>query len=394
MEPSILIVGAGTFGTSTAYHLSLSYKDPSRVRIIDQAPSPPEPAAAIDINRIIRTDYPSRLYCNLAFEAIRAWFWSLELQRFFHRAGWLMLDENGSDLSSRILKVFKDRGSTQTEEVLLDKLAERWDILKDTDIDGFENAYWNPEAGWCDAANATANFMAAAEKRGVERLTAQATELIYESDSGRITGARTTDGQHLTADKIMLATGAWTSSLLSPLEDTLNTPSQDRIEHQVQATGRISTYYTLSDAEAAHLTRAKMPVVVYGSQGEILPPSPDNLLKYNNSAISLTNTITTNSGTKISAPPSNRSQFLVPETLKAETEALLTSKVLPQLSQGKQAAYWRLCWDAQTPTDDWLMCAHPNPRLGNLYLAVGGSFHSYKCVLLAFHFQFRSQCSR
>lgn len=75
MEPTVLIIGAGTFGTSTAFHLAQRYKDPSRITIIDQCPSPPALAAAIDINRIIRTDYASPLYMNLAFEAIHDWHW-------------------------------------------------------------------------------------------------------------------------------------------------------------------------------------------------------------------------------------------------------------------------------------------------------------------------------
>lgn len=349
MEPSVLIVGAGTFGTSTAYHLAQSYKDPSRVSVLDSSPSPPKLAASIDINRIIRTDYPSPLYCNLAFEAIHAWFWSLELGKFFHRVGWLMLDERGSDLSERILKVFKDRGSTQTEDVPLDELGERWDILRSTETSGFQSAYFNPEAGWCDAAKATATFMETAEKRGVKRVIGHVTELLLDTNSGRIGGVRTADGQHLTADKIVLATGAWTSSLLYPIEDLLDIPEQDRVERQIQASGKVSAYYKISEKEAEQLWKPKMPVVVYGfSQGEVIPPSSENkLLKYNSSRV-FTNTITTKSGRKISMPPLDQSQDLVPEKVKRETEAALTSRVMPEFTRGKQADHWRICWDAQT----------------------------------------------
>ena len=381
MEPSVLIVGAGTFGTSTAYHLATSYQDASRVTIVDQCPSPPKLAAAIDINRIIRPDYPTALYCNLAYEAIHAWFWSPELGRFFHKAGWLMLDEKDSDLSGRIRKVFEDRGSTQTEDVPLNKLVERWDILKGTETRDFHRAYWNPEAGWCDAAHATASFMETAEKRGVKRVTGQVTELLLDTENGRIEGVRTADGQHLTADKIVLAAGAWTSSLLSPIEDSLGMPENERVERQVQATGRVTAYYKLSDVEVDQLTKSKMPVVVYGGQGEVIPPSSEHkILRYNNSKTEFTNTITSNSGSKFSIPPSDRSQYIVPEKVKRETEAIMTSKVMPEFSRGKKPDYWRICYDAQTPTEDWLLCKHPHSQLANLYLAVGGSFHSYKCV--------------
>ena len=78
---------------SLAYHLAQQYKDPSKVTIIDRDDSPPKPAAAIDINRVIRTDYAKPMYSNLAYEAWHAWFWSLELQPYFHQVGWIMMDK-------------------------------------------------------------------------------------------------------------------------------------------------------------------------------------------------------------------------------------------------------------------------------------------------------------
>ena len=379
MEPSILIVGAGTFGTSTAYHLAQTYKNASRVQIIDRAPSPPEPAAAIDINRIIRTDYSSLLYCDLAYEALHTWFWSLELQQFFHQIGWVLLDEKGSSFSERSRKVFKDRGYDPTEDVLLDKLGERWHVLKGTETKDFQSAYFNSDAGWCNAAGATNSFMEAALKRGVKRLTGEVTKLLFDKVNKRVTGVCTEDGQHLTADKIVLATGAWTSSMLSPIEDTLGISAQDRVERQIQATGQVSGFYKVTEDEVEQLSKSGMPIIVYGEQGELIPPSRENqLLKYNNSN-TFTNTITTNSGHKISAP-ADRSQYDVPENLKRETEQILVSKCLPHITQGKKADYWRVCWDAKTPTGDFLLCKHPHEQLSNLYLAVGGSFHSYKFV--------------
>lgn len=46
--------------------------------------------------------------------------------------------------------------------------------------------------------------------------------------------------------------------------------------------------------------------------------------------------------------------------------------------EGRPVDYWRLCWDSVTPTQDQLIAKHPDERLNNLFLAVGGSFHSWK----------------
>ncbi|KJX96787.1 sarcosine oxidase like protein [Zymoseptoria brevis] len=379
MDSSILIIGAGTFGTSTAYHLAQTHKNPSKITILDSAPSPSNPAAAIDVNRIIRTDYPNSLYCDLACEAIHSWFWSIELGPCFHKVGWLMLDEKGSTLSDRILATFAKRGSTQAERVELERLAERWEVLKDTNMDGFRSAYFNPEAGWCDAASATSRFLETAEKKGVRRVTGKVAEFLLDQKNGRVEGVKTEDGRVLKAEKVILATGAWTSSLLSPVEDILGIPEEDRIERQVQATGIAAAYYRVSSEEVTQLTDSKLPCMVYGGQGEVIPPSQSNqLLKYSNSQRTFVNTVITSSGRKITMPPANQSQYEVPEAIKRETEEIITSKVLPSFAKGKKADYWRICWDAQTPSEDWLMCKHPHQKLSNLYLAVGGSFHAYK----------------
>lgn len=46
------------------------------------------------------------------------------------------------------------------------------------------------------------------------------------------------------------------------------------------------------------------------------------------------------------------------------------------LDNGRLPDYYRLCWDSITPDQNQLITKHP--RIGGLYLAVGGSFHSYK----------------
>lgn len=372
-EPSVLIIGAGTFGTSTAYHLARKYNDPSRVTIVDRTPSPPDHAASTDINKILRADYSSPFYCHLAYEALFAWATWPELHPFYHRTGWIMLDQEGSELSERIREVFRQRGHDPTQDVSLDQVTKKWKgILDGTNLNGFQKAYWNPEAGWCESGAATASLLNAALRYGVQYVTADIKELKVRD--GKVECVQTADGRSLSADQIVMATGAWTSSLLSPVEDALDIAEEDRVERQCQAAGVAVAHYKMSDEEMDQLS--EMPVVVYGEHGEVIPPPSNRLLKFTNS-YTFTNTVTTKSGHRISVPP-HRDQRIISDRLKRETESVMPSKVMPRFSRDKHSEYWRLCWDSRTPTQDWVLCQHPNSHLNNLYLAVGGSFHSYK----------------
>lgn len=382
-EPSLLIIGAGTFGTSLAVHASKLYTDPSRITIIDRW-SPDDPvenktAAAIDINRIIRTDYTSPLYCNLANEAIHFWFWGMEVQGHFHKAGWTVFDgpEQSQSFRDGVRKTFEERGSNVIREVSADELAKEHDVLKGLNGEKLGTGYFNPEAGWVDAASATKAYLRIAESRGVQRITGEVEEMLLRDDGRGLSGVRLHDGSTLKADKVLIAAGAWTSSLLSPLEDKLRIAENDRVERQVTAVGRLSAYYDLSEEESKHMMDTKLPIVVIGGEVDIIPPYyhlPS--LKVNDLKTEFTNTITTSSGRRITAP-SKKSQMQVPVKLVQESEKVIKAS-MPEWTKSRSPDRWRICYDAVTPTEDWVLSRHPDGRLGNMYIAVGGSFHSYK----------------
>ncbi|RAR07984.1 fructosyl amino acid oxidase [Stemphylium lycopersici] len=384
-EPTVLIIGAGTFGTSTAYHLGKQYKDPSRVTIIDRwdttSPLEEKQAAAIDTNRIIRTDYESHLYCNLANEAIHFWFWSIAVQGHFHKTGWVVLDSQEGGFSDGVRKTFLERGGDYTRDVAPEEL-ENYAVTKGVRTERFGKGYFNPEAGWCDAEKATVSFTKVALELGVKRVTGEVEELLLNRDGTGIAGARLRDGRVLTADKVVLAAGAWTSALMSPLEDALKMPEQDRIERQITAVGRVSAYYTLDEQDTQGMIDGKLPVIVIGGEVDIIPPSqPNRTLKINDLRSEIVNTTTTPSGHCITTP-SRRNQNDVPERLKRES-AQIMHDAMPEWTRSKTPSRWRICYDAVTPTEDWLMCQHPHSELSNLYLSVGGSFHSYKFLPVA-----------
>ncbi|MCJ1318203.1 hypothetical protein MMC15_003531 [Xylographa vitiligo] len=277
----ILIVGAGIFGTSTAYHLSLTDPNPSSITILDRNAFPPAPAAnsadpplgaSYDINKIVRADYSTPFYMNLAYEAIDAWSTNPLYQRFYHRTGWIMLDEIGSDLAERIRKNFRECGRPDpTHDMSLEEVREAWGgVLRETDMKDFGNAYWNPEAGWAEADKAVEAMLKEAVQRGVQYRQGHVVALLlHGSRRGGVRGVKLADGRTLEADKVLLATGAWTSKLMSGIEDTLSIDANDRIEQQVKAAGVCVAHYELSKDEKKVFDQ--MPVIINGENGVLTP---------------------------------------------------------------------------------------------------------------------------
>jgi sarcosine oxidase/L-pipecolate oxidase len=405
-EPRTLILGAGTFGTSLAAHLSKHYQDPSLITLLDRwdpdddgknAPSPTDNdddddvgaphvhthahAAAVDINRIIRTDYASPLYASLAREAAHFWFWGVAVQGHFHKTGWVVLDDadGPESFSASVQRAgagsgqYAGKGSTVSAASVVSNNA----VLSGIDASRFRGAYANPQAGWVDSARATAAFLRTAQSRGVQRATGDVVELLLDEQKSGLRGVRTRDGRVFEAERVVLAAGAWTSALLSPVEDALCIHERDRVERQLTAVGRVSAYYPLSARETADMVAAEDPVVVVGGSVDVIPPYFSNrTLKLNDLRTEFIHRLTTPSGSQITTP-SPRHQHSVPRNLRAHSERVLRA-ALPAWTEARKPARWRICWDAVTPTEDWLMCRHPDARLANLFIAAGGSFHSYK----------------
>ena len=180
----------------------------------------------------------------------------------------------------------------------------------------------------------------------------------------------------ITAALTILATGAWTPSLL----DT---------RHQLRATGQILAYIPLTVAEAS--TLRKTPVMLNMSTGLfVIPPSPTGtILKVARHGYGYSNpTRQTNpdfdnqkqqgrSGSPYipSLPPSDPAEMAqIPPEGHATLRAYLSSLV-PSLATREFTAV-RTCWYTDTPTGDFLISYHP--RYQNLFLATGGSGHAFK----------------
>jgi sarcosine oxidase / L-pipecolate oxidase len=371
-DSDVLIVGAGIFGTSTAYHLSLTHSDPSRITVLDRAPVPSPQAASTDINKIVRADYGVLFFMQLAYEALEQWKSVPWLKEHFHQTGWVALDEKDSDLSTRIRSSFKISGQPDTSaDISLGEVKESWGgVLSGINTEGFDKAYTNSTAGWADASSSVDAMMQEAIKNGVQYEVGEVKDL--EATDGRVS-IKTVDGQTHTAKQIVLATGAWTPWLMAGLESALGISAEQSIDRQLQAAGVCVAAFKLTDAEVKHYSQ--MPVLIYGSQGEVMPPTKEMLFKFTN-ANTFYNSQQHPSGKIISVPSAD--QHSIPPGLRKESIDIIRSRIPEILDTYPEPHEWRLCWDAISPDQRQLICRHPDERLSNLYFATAGSFHSWK----------------
>lgn len=229
---SIVIVGAGVFGLTSAWELSLRGW---QVAVIDPGPVPRPAAASTDISKVVRADYGADgLYTAMAEAALAGWdSWNERWgDTFYHQDGFLLLSRNvlqpgGFEYES--LALLEQRGD-RVERL---GAAERATRFPAWSLEHYPDGYFNPRAGWVESAKIVGRLTVEARAAGVRLLERTACDRLLEQDA-RIVGVKTTDGRELRADSVLVAAGAWTPALLPYLDDVMWATGQPVVHFHVQ----------------------------------------------------------------------------------------------------------------------------------------------------------------
>ncbi|KAI0459157.1 DAO-domain-containing protein [Xylaria acuta] len=420
---SILIIGSGVFGLSTALSLTRRAEIPSKtpIIVIDRSPDPgvfpARDAASIDSSRIIRADYSDPAYTKLAGEAQVHWRRnpddpdSLGGGGRYHESGLLLAADSGGD-GATIRPDGHPTGLGYTKRSWINVLAlahsegrplssvrlmpTAWAISKSSRTEGewADWGYLNTGAGWADAEKSMQWLYNRVVETGrvtfvngvVETLETQTGEPPAKEQ--RVTGARLSDGRSFSADLVIVAAGAWTPSLVD-------------LAGQAIATGQCVAYLRLTDEEQAKLER--MPVCLNLTDGCFAIPPRDNVLKIARHSYGYLNPQpvshvplkcpstspedgTENRGSDKSKPIAKtisqpRTHITDPSlSIPAEGASDLRRalrRMIPWPGLAERPFFkTRLCWYTDTTTGDWIIDYHPSYK--NLFIATGGSGHAFK----------------
>ncbi|KAL9055150.1 MAG: hypothetical protein Q9162_003728 [Coniocarpon cinnabarinum] len=371
-----LIIGAGVFGSSTALHLKKS-KPNIDVTLIDSSFDPNPTAASSDVSKIIRSDYDDIFYMNLALEAQQAWRHDPIYSPYYHESGILLAEDKGIGRNS--YNNHKALGVDSSCEILTPNDARRrfgkWFANADwTDV---KENFFNPCSGWAEADATLRSILQAARGAGVRFARAKIAKLMFGT-AGECTGVELEgSGERLTAARVVCCTGSRMAKLFA---DSAPENRALQVNGRMVATGAVSCTV---QCETEHRHRYEgAPVLFMGlhhTRGESIPMNKEGLLKFNYE-VSFTNTFMHEaSSQEISIPPTKDSQTTwgqdVPQGLKDEVLTVVKNIYGPD-APGLEIGSFRMCWDALTPNQDFIISQHPHGE--NLYVATGGSFHGWK----------------
>ncbi|CAI6340391.1 unnamed protein product [Periconia digitata] len=371
---SILIIGGGVFGLSTAWALcnNPDFKDTS-ITLIDRLPFPTTDGSSIDASRIIRPDYAAAPYAKLAAIAQEKWRTDFAPEHY-HQTG-LCVTAAGPEQKyvSASLANVQALGVDKVEVLQSSEDIKRVCGLEATGPTGAGNVgYVNWSSGWANAEGGMRWLRKKLEALNrVNFVVGKVASLAIDHQTSSISGATLSDSTHITADLTILAAGAWSASLLD-------------LRGICKATGQALCYMPISASEES--TLSTRPTLLNLSNGLFMIPPANGLLKVARHGHGYTNPTTIrhpesedpNATITVSLPYTHIDDpnLTVPVEAHRSCRDFLAN-IHPSLAiPSRPFTQSKICWYTDTRDGDFLISYHPKYK--GLFVATGGSGHGYK----------------
>ena len=238
-----LIIGAGTFGLSTALALAKAGK---KVTVFERSDTiPAVDSASNDINKVVRADYgDDLLYQGLAIESMRLFrSWNTDSlkqmgSRIYYEVGIL---NAASEAKSKDASDYNYLSFSSIQRAGYGSYLKRgaqipsFESLKQL-RSKYPGGYFNSQGGWADSGKSIKYVAQKCREAGVKFKVGIPGTLVKfvkdERKTSKVVGVEMKDGSRYFGT-VILATGAWSASLLPELKHTLKAVGQPVIHIKV-----------------------------------------------------------------------------------------------------------------------------------------------------------------
>ncbi|KAJ5615194.1 hypothetical protein N7537_000308 [Penicillium hordei] len=372
----VVVGGGGTMGSSTALHLIRSGYTPSNITVLDVYPIPSAQSAGYDLNKIMSIRLRNGPDLQLSLEALDMWKNDPLFKPFFHNVG--MIDASSSE--DGIANLRKHYQSIIDANIGLEKtnwlLESEDDILEKVpaftreQIKGWKGLFCS-DGGWLAAAKAINAIGQVLKDQGVNFGFGKSGTFkrpLFTADGITCNGVETVDGTKYYADKVVLAAGAWSSTLID-------------LEDQCVSKAWVFAHIQLTPEEVAKYKN--IPVVYDGEYGFFFEPNEHGVIKVCDefpgfSRFKLHQPYGAASPKPISVPRSHAKHPT--DTYPDASEVTIRKAIARFMPQFKDKELFNrsMCWCTDTADANLLICEHPKWK--NFILATGDSGHSFKLL--------------
>ncbi|SEM42560.1 NAD(P)/FAD-dependent oxidoreductase [Nonomuraea pusilla] len=205
----VAIIGAGVHGASAAMHVAARG---ARVVVLERATPASGPTG--QSSAVVRGYYVNEFLARLTRDSIDLFHgftdWTHGGQAGFVTTGALFLhaEEDGPQMRRTVERL--DAQGIRTELIPASGVA--------ADFPGFDLAgigwgAWEPDAGHADPVGTTLGMLERARQLGAQ--VRSDCPVVAVEPSGKAVRLRTAGGEHVTAERVLLAAGPWTGELLA-----------------------------------------------------------------------------------------------------------------------------------------------------------------------------------
>jgi monomeric sarcosine oxidase len=342
----IAVIGAGVFGSWTAWHLARAGKS---VLLLEAWAPGHSRASSGGESRIIRMGYGvNELYTGMAMNSLAQWqsLFQETGQSLFHRTGVLWVAREGDAYSAATRSTLAKAGVPM--EILPGaEMARRYPQMHIAGSDSY--GIFEPESGALMARRAVAAVVQDAISHGVE----YANEFVAPpAGERRLASLRTVSGQAISAREMVFACGPWLPKLFPGALGMRICPTRQEV------------FFFAPPAGDKRFTAALLPVWIDFND----PRRPYGFPDLEGRGIKLA---LDRHGPGFDPDSDDRR---ISAESAAEAQSVMAER-FPAL-RGATLAEFRVCQYENTSSGDFLIDRHPD--FDNVWLVGGGSGHGFK----------------